>query len=157
MTINTKRVQGRRTVSYKSIDDLLQDAEQLASSEVLQLGNWSLGQNLVHLAMTLNGSIDGFDFLLPAPVRWLMTLLMKKKYLQEIPAGFKTAAKYTPEPTSPEAGLEALRAAAARLEKEPKRALHPAFGKLTLEEWNQFHLRHAEMHLSFIVPDNMKE
>ncbi len=30
---------------------------------------------------------------------------------------------------------------------------HPVFGAMNVEQWNQFHLRHAEMHLSFIVPE----
>jgi len=28
---------------------------------------------------------------------------------------------------------------------------HPLFGKLSREEWNRFHLRHAELHMSFLV------
>jgi hypothetical protein len=34
-----------------------------------------------------------------------------------------------------------------------RRSLHyPVFGKLTPEEWHQFHLRHAELHMSFVLP-----
>jgi hypothetical protein len=28
----------------------------------------------------------------------------------------------------------------------------PVFGPLTVDEWNQFHLRHGEPHMSFVVP-----
>jgi len=40
----------------------------------------------------------------------------------------------------------------ARLQATTKRYPSPAFGPLTLEEWDQLHLRHAELHLSFFVP-----
>jgi len=154
MTVITKKVQGRRTVRYETIDDFLQDAEGLANGEVRQLGNWSLGQIFKHMAMSLDSSIDGAGFMLPAPARWLMSLLMKKKFLtKSISAGFKTTATFTPDPTSTEEGLAALRKAIARQEHESKRAMHPGFGNLTREEHTLFHLRHAEMHMSFIVPD----
>ncbi len=40
-----------------------------------------------------------------------------------------------------------------RLNREPQRYPSPVFGKMTKEEWDQLHLRHAEMHLSFYVPE----
>jgi hypothetical protein len=49
--------------------------------------------------------------------------------------------------------LNELRAAIDRLNREPKRAPSPVFGKMTREEWDQLHLRHAELHLSFFVPE----
>ncbi|MCA9023557.1 MAG: DUF1569 domain-containing protein [Planctomycetaceae bacterium] len=154
MTVITKKVQGRRTVHYDSFDDLLADAEQMAHSKVHTLGNWSLGQILMHTALALDSSIEGFDFRLPAPMRLLMRLLMKHKFLHvALPAGFKTTGKYIPGETSTEAGLTALRAAIERQHQITNRVNHPAFGKLTRQEWDQFHLRHAEMHMSFVVPD----
>ena len=29
---------------------------------------------------------------------------------------------------------------------------HPVIGRLSAAQWNKFHLRHAELHLSFFVP-----
>lgn len=155
MSVVTKKVQGRRTVRYETLDDLLAEAEQLATSDIRTLGNWSLGQNLKHIAMALDSSIDGNDFKLPAPVRFLMSLFMKRKFLtKSIPAGFKSTAKFIPDETSTEDGLTALREAVARQKQESKRVPHPGFGKLTNKEWEDFNLRHAEMHMSFIVPNN---
>lgn len=153
MTVNTKTVQNRRSVRYASLSELLSDAEKLAESEFHTLGNWSYGQILKHLALSIDSSIDGTGFMLPAPARWLMSLLMKKRYLtQPIPAGFKSAAKFLPQETAIEEGMAALRDAIERQQQEPNRALHPAFGKLSNEEWDAFNLRHAEMHMSFVVP-----
>ena len=50
------------------------------------------------------------------------------------------------------AALEQLRKQFARLEKEAPTAPHPFFGKMTREEWIGLHLRHCELHLSFLVP-----
>jgi hypothetical protein len=100
----------------------------------------------------LDLSIDGFDFNMPAPVRLVMLLLMKKKFLtKSLPPGFKAPDKYTPAETSTEEGLAVLREAVDRQRRESKRVLHPGFGKFTNKEWDDFHFRHAEMHMSFVI------
>jgi hypothetical protein len=60
--------------------------------------------------------------------------------------------KLTPGETETAAGLKGLREAFSRLKATDQRAEHVVFGPLTKEEWNRFHCRHAEMHLSFIIP-----
>jgi len=151
--VSTKNVLGRRMVRYESLHDLLADAEKLASGDVRTLGNWTFGQILMHLAMSLNSSIDGTGFMLPAPICWLMSALMKRRFLTKpIPPGFTSPASFTPDPTSVSVGLEALRSAIGRQELESNRALHPAFGRISHHEWNEFNLRHSEMHMSFVVP-----
>lgn len=155
MAVATKNVQGRRTVRYESLSDLLKDAEELAKMNVRTLGNWSFGQILKHVAMALDSSIDGSGFMLPAPVRWLMNLLMKRRFLTKpIPAGFKSPDQFIPDAISVEDGLVALRAAIDRQNHEIQRAPHPGFGRISNQEWNEFNLRHSEMHMSFVVPNN---
>ena len=96
---------------------------------------------------------DGSNFSLPGPARWLMSLLMKQKFLTKpIPAGFKSTKEFIPDPTSTEEGLADLRRAIARQQQEETRVPHPGFGKMTRDEWDAFNLRHAEMHMSFAVP-----
>ena len=56
-----------------------------------------------------------------------------------------------PGETSVEEGLSSLQGAIARQKQESMRASHPAFGDIGREEWNDFNLRHAEMHMSFLV------
>jgi hypothetical protein len=155
MPVKTSKVQGRRPVHYTSYADLLADAEHLAETNVKTLGNWSLGQILKHVAQATDSSIDGSGFVLPAPARWIFTLLMKRRFLtQPIPAGFKAPKRFQPEDTSVEEGLDLLRNAISRQASEPQRAMHPAFGMISREEWTLFNLRHAEMHMSFAVPDD---
>ena len=52
----------RRTLSFATLDEFLQDAEAMAESEYKTIGNWSYGQILGHLASAMNNSIDGFGF-----------------------------------------------------------------------------------------------
>jgi hypothetical protein len=48
--------------------------------------------------------------------------------------------------------LANLRAATERVKSEMKRCINPGFGILSLPEWNQLYLRHAELHFSYCVP-----
>ena len=157
MAVNTKKVEGRRKVRYASLDEFLQEAERLSQADVRMLGNWSKAQIYGHLARTMDGSIDGMNFLLPAPARLLMSLLMKRKFLYgALPAGFKSAPEFVPEDTSLEDELAGLSKAITRQQEEPDRVLHPAFGNIGKEGWIDFHLRHAELHMSFLVEAESK-
>jgi len=157
--IDTKKVTGRRKLHFDTLDDILADAEQLAKAkEIRQLGNWSAGQTFEHLALTLNGSVDGTLPTLPWVVRSVVRLFMKRKFLTEtMSPGFKLpkkAAHLVPGPTSLEKGLADLRQAIARAKRASRRGLNPVLGPLTDDEWKQLDCRHAELHLSFLVPVN---
>lgn len=152
MPIKTRSVENRRMVRYQTYAELLRDAERIADSGSVQtLGNWSVGQIFKHLADAIESSIDGSGFVLPWPVRVVFTMLMKRKYLYDsLPAGFKAPKRVQPEPIDVQEGLAALRNAIVRVSSEGSRVMHPAFGHITREEWDQFNLRHCEMHMSFI-------
>jgi hypothetical protein len=157
MSVDTAKVKGRRNLDYQSLEELRADAERLSSGPVKALGNWSPGQIFRHLAISFNHSIDGAAIKFPWYLRLMARLFKKKLISGPMPPGFKIpsdAAKLiVPGPTSTEDGLTELRAAIARLQREPKRARHPVFGDLTQEEWNQLYLKHARLHMSFLVPE----
>jgi hypothetical protein len=141
----------RRQVRYATFDDVIHDATRLSNTKVTTVGNWTQGQIYDHLAKAYNQSIDGMKPM-PAPMRWLFTLLMKKRFLNKgLPAGFKTMSNLQPPAVETADGLASLTQAVDRLKQEPNRAMHPVFGNITREEWDQFHLRHAELHMSFLV------
>ncbi len=157
MAVNTKKVSSRRTVRYDSYQDLLNDAERLAAGEVLSLGNWSLGQILGHLSRAMEMSIDGAGFKAPWPVRLIVRLFFRQRLLSgPMPPGFRlpryAEAAFLPGETSVEEGLAQLRRSVSRLKQETDRESHPVLGELSLDEWDSLHLRHAEMHMSFVVP-----
>lgn len=156
MPVDTKKVTDRRTVRYATVDDLLQDAERIAKGPHRALGNWSAGQVFTHLAIVFGLAVDG-NFPLKPP--WFIRLgarLFKRRILRKgLPPGFqlpKGAESMIPGETSADEGLELLRRALARWKSEPQRAANPLLGKLTHEEYDQFQLRHAETHMSFLVP-----
>ncbi|HEV8060463.1 MAG TPA: DUF1569 domain-containing protein [Gemmataceae bacterium] len=156
MPVNTAKVQGRRKLDYASFDDLLADADGLSSGQVQPLGNWSAGQIFRHLATVYVGSIDGFAMTFPLHIRLVARLFKKKLLAGSMPAGLKLPAQGSeelmPPPTSTEEGLAELHAAVGRLQRETTRAKHPVFGNLTNEEWTRLHLKHASLHMSFLVP-----
>ena len=136
---------------------MLADAERLSSGPITTLGNWSPGQIYRHLAIAFNGSIDGFGVTFPWFMRAMAKPFKKKLVTGAMPPGIKMpknlAKVVMPPPTTTEEGLSELRAAVARLEREPHRARHPVFGELSNEEWNQVHLNHSKLHMSFLVPE----
>jgi hypothetical protein len=156
--VDTRRVSGRRDVHYNSLDDLLADAQRLTAGPHHTLGNWSLGMILGHLAQAVNMGIDGSSIHAPWPIRVAAAVLMKKRFLRgPIRPGFQLPKKaqggFLPQPCSAEEGLAKLTAAIERWKREPQRQPHPIFGRMTPEEWDALELRHAELHMSFVVPD----
>jgi len=156
MTVDTKHAPGRRDLHYDSFDELLADAEQLASGPHKTIGNWTYGQILTHLAEGMRSTIDGFAFRAPLPMRIMAKLFMKKRFLSKtLPAGFKTPKEFPqPDDVPVDEGLDKLREVIERLKTTDQRAFHPFLGKLTRDESDRFQLRHAELHMSFVLTDS---
>jgi hypothetical protein len=157
MPVNTAKVTGRRKVEYASFDELLADADRIGTGSAEALGNWSAGQIFRHLAAAYNSSIDGFTMVFPWYVRVLGKIFRNKLVSGAMPPGLKLpnegSETLRPGPTSTEEGLAELHAAVVRLQREPRRASHPVFGTMSKEEWDKVHLKHASLHMSFLVPN----
>ncbi len=145
----------RHARNYTSLDDILADAERLVQANASTTGNWSLGQILEHLAIVMDCSIDGYGAQASWPMRLIGRLFLKSRFLKKtLPAGFRFPKKFehlAPAEVSPEAGLEHLRKSIDRLKTESQRSPNPILGNLTQEEYNLLHMRHAELHMSFIA------
>jgi hypothetical protein len=157
MSVDIKNVSGRRNLRFTSLDEVVADAEKLVSSpDTKMLGNWPLGRLLTHLANSIDRSIDGSTFKAPWIVRLIGPFLKGRILKNGMSAGFnlprQAEASLYPVVDTPREGLEKYRAALGRLHDEKMTARHPVFGEVTPEEWRQFHLRHAELHLSFALP-----
>jgi Protein of unknown function (DUF1569) len=155
--VDTSKVEGRRELSFNSIDEVGADVERLARArEVRVLGNWSSGQVLQHLTIVRNNSIDGAPPMVPWIVTQMLRIFVKKRVLAEpMSAGFqlpKGAKSLIPEPIAWDIAVQNFRKALNRLQTETERKPHPAFGPLTHEEWNRLHCRHSALHLSFLIP-----
>src|SRR5262245_56894086 len=148
----------RRQIHYASLDELQADAECLAGGKFQTVGNWSYPQILDHLARSMAASMDGFGFKAPWWARTLIAPLVKNSFLtKKMRAGFKlpqSARSLMPAgDASLPAALENLRKAMTRCTHETPQAEHPFLGKLASQEWNSLYLRHAELHMSFVIPD----
>ncbi len=158
MSVETKKVTGRRKIRYESFADLLADAKALAASDSHALGNWSLGQTLMHLGNAMHGSIDGPMFNVPWYIKAVGRLFLRRRLIYgPFPAGLNpprsARQRLMPqESVSFEDGLQRLESGIARLKNEEQRMVHPLTGPLTREQWDRFHLTHAELHMSFHVP-----
>lgn len=158
MPVNTRKIPGRRKLRFESYGDLLADVERLAGGPVEQLGNWNLAQVAQHLGKTMHGSIDG----LPLRPNWLIRvfgkLLLRRSFLEgPMPAGFQlpaSAAALLPDDKGQAAAIADLRAAIERVQTVTERVPHAILGEITLADWDRVHLRHAELHLSFLRPAN---
>jgi hypothetical protein len=155
--VDTAKVAGRRPLKFNTLDDILADVERLNQGTVRAVGNWSPGQNLKHLAIVMNGCIDGIPFKAPFYIR-AVGWLMRNRFLKNpMPAGFDlpkaAAAEMVPGDISWDEGMQQFRTAFQRVKTEPQRHPHPVLGALTREQWDQLHCRHCELHLSFLVPD----
>ena len=151
----------RRELHFSSIDDITADAGKLAQAErnkkLRQLGNWTLGQACGHLAAWIDYGFDGT----PARFSWFVCMLARarrKKYIFEpmnpggrlprIPGGTLSTDVLTTED-----GLNRLKLACTRLKSTTPTRRHFIFGRLKPDEWKNIHLRHAELHLSFLRSD----
>jgi hypothetical protein len=160
--INTKKVHDRRALRFDTVDDVLRDAELLAEAArrgtLRATGNWTLGQALAHLATWVNMPFDGYPEM-RRPAWWmrlLRPLITKWLVNKSFPAGVRIAGveggTFGIEPCENDDGLARLRSAFGRLAVESPTQTSPVFGPMTREEWIKFHLRHAELHLSFFHP-----
>ncbi len=161
MAIDTGKVSGRRALRFETVREALADAERVVAAEkagtLKRLGNWSTGQVLGHLAYWTDRPYDGYPEGFGAPwfVRVILRLRKNKMLNGSLPAGVQIpkvpGGTLGTEEMSTEEGLARYRRAISRLEAGPPARDNIVFGPLTHEEWKKLNLRHAELHLSFLV------
>jgi len=146
----------RRRLRFDSYDEIIAEIDSLHVRPHQQLGNWSLPITVGHLANAVHASIDGVEFPVPWYFRLIGPWLIKPRLLKSFPVGVKlpqvTREKLVPRQIDYEVALAHLKRGIERLKSDTQRRPHPVVGKLTIAEWDQFHFRHAEMHLGFLVP-----
>lgn len=157
MAVKTAKVTGRRQLHFETYQDVLDDVHHLAAAPHRQLGNWSLGEICQHLAKAMRVSTDGAPGRAPWYLRMVGPLLKNRIINNPMSPGFTLppamAGTFLPDCAETEAGVSELEQAVARMNDASGRHPHPVFGTLSREEWDKLHMRHCEMHLSFIVPE----
>ena len=165
--VNTRRVSGRRKLRFESMADLEAEVERLATADVRCLGNWSLGQIFSHLARVMLIAVGDTPIRPPLISRLIGFVLrpLLKRWLLEtgIPAGIphkgipvvgrskEASSQVADASITTEEGLAELQAAINRYNSTEDLCPHPLFGS-SRRDWDRFNLRHAELHLSFVVP-----
>jgi hypothetical protein len=130
--------------------------ERLAKGEFRTVGNWTFPQILDHLTKTMRCSLEGFGFKAPWFIRLAAPFIKNSFLTKPMKAGFKLprrmAALLPDNERSLSAALDNMRTVISRCQNETPTRAHPVFGKMAGQEWTALHLRHAELHMSFVVP-----
>lgn len=146
----------RRELNFSCFNCVLGDLEKVCSGPVETTGQWTAGMIVQHIADAINASIDGFAVKAPLAMRLAGSMMRKRIISNRLNPGIqipKSMEGLRPDRNVALADAAAnLRAAIRRTENEKMTATHPILGRLSDQEWRQFHLRHAEMHFSFIQP-----
>lgn len=161
MTVNTKKAP-RRQLRLASLAEVSADLDRIQAAHdagtLRTTGNWSAGQVLSHIAILMEGAVDGFpaDQVAPWYVRLICQTIIKPKALRgDLPPPGITLpgdSFLIPGPATFEEGMGRLRRVIRRIEAG-ERFTHPSpvFGRLTHEQWERLQSGHASLHLGFIA------
>jgi hypothetical protein len=145
---------GRRTIAYKSLDEVMPDVERLLVGHTT-VGNWSLAQICRHTATVMRRVVD-----LPASTPHDPSLLVGEEKKSEvfesgmIPEGLPGPPEVMPANSlSEREEAEGLRQAIAHYKASSGPVIaHRLFGPLSKAEWDRLQLIHVAHHLSFAIP-----
>jgi hypothetical protein len=156
MSVETKFITDRRRVHYESFGEFLADAECQAARDVRTSGNWTLAQIFDHLTRSLHVAVEGTDARFVWPARVFLHAIRGRFITRPMKPGFHVPPRLErvlrpAEGLTAADALQELREAVERFESASQLAVHPAFGRLTREEWTLLTLRHAELHMSFVL------
>lgn len=158
MTIDTKKAE-RRDLSLRTLDDLDAELDRLerahGAGALTHTGNYSPAQALHHLARWVERYETGdLPKKVPLPVAAFGRILKGRILRRGYPAGLPgPEGKTQPEPEMPfDQALAELRSKARVLRETDLAHKNPMFGSLTHAQVVEIHLRHSELHLSFLHP-----
>ncbi len=149
----------RRQLKFSCQNCIMGDIDKLARGRVRSTGNWSPGRIVQHITEMINGSLDGFPPEMKAPIviripaRFLKKRMLGRPWQPGIRLPKQFEALLPPGDIEFETARENLRRAVRRLETEQMQAKSPVFGPMSHQDWMKLHCRHAELHFSFLHPE----
>lgn len=154
--VDTKKAE-RRKLHFNSLAEMKAEVDRLANGKVRCTGNWTLAQAIDHLACIMEGSLDGINAKAPWFVRLLAPTFRGNALNKGMPPGIAArgdmASVLPPDDVTLDNASSRMNRVFDRLNKgETMRQKSPVFGKMTHEDWSNLHMRHAELHLSFMHP-----
>ncbi|MFO0943996.1 MAG: DUF1569 domain-containing protein [Pirellulales bacterium] len=145
----------RRQLFFQTFNEVLIELDRMESRPQRTIGKWSLGQILKHLAVPIDGAVDGISVQMPWHLRFSARLFKPIVMRMRMPAGFQlpkqAAAVMVPGPTESAEGFAALRNSINKFNAATEFHPHPVLGTLTKKEWEMIMCRHCELHLSFAL------
>jgi hypothetical protein len=158
--VDTAKVTSRRDLHFDSIDQVLAEVDRLVEAEragkLKHVGNWTLGQTLGHLACWTEYGYTDFPLKPPFFIRWFLRLRKNSWLHKPMQPGLRipgvAGGTMATEPMPLDEALPRFRKVMERLKTEEPPVPSPALGKLTHQESIAITLRHAELHLGFMVP-----
>jgi hypothetical protein len=160
MTPATAAPPSRRTLRFASIDDLLAEADRLVEAargqHLSYAGRWTLATILNHLAIWAEFAYNGLPLKFPLILRLLVRPFKRLFLNRAMPTGYRfprvPGGTLGVEEVPLDKAHQRFQIAFLRLKNEAPALIHPLLGKMTHPEWIAFHLRHAELHFSFVLP-----
>lgn len=151
----------RRFLVFESIGDLSAEVDRIVAAQhdghLAANGNWTPGQIFDHLAKFIEFSYEGFPFRAGWPVRavsYVAKWIAWKRFVDwSLQPGFRIphAALQPDEWADFDVAAARLRAQLDRIRRgEEMTEPSPFEGTITSDQWVYVHLRHAELHLSFL-------
>jgi len=152
-------MQQRRQLRFESIDQAIDDIDNLHACGHERLGKWSLAEVCDHLTMAMRMSLDGWpaDRRVPWPMRLFGATVAKWTILWfgwiprgvPLPHGSLGNEDPRPEQTAVSHCIATLR---ELRDHDGDFYPHPIVGRMTPKQWCRYHLVHAAHHLSLLVP-----
>ena len=150
-----------RTLRFETLEACVREVERIieadCSGTLHAHGNWTAGQVMAHVAAWVEYGYEGFP-IGPPPffVRWILRWQLKGILTKGMSPGVRIprvpGGTTGMDAMQTQAAAERLLAALRRLEtNEPAPYDSPAFGPLSDQDRVRLNLRHAELHLGFLL------
>lgn len=157
--MDTSAATGRRILRFDNIDQALGEMDRLAQLQregnLKQLGKWTLGQALGHLATWAEYSFSPCPIKAPWFVRAFMAFKRKSHIYGPMRPGIRIprieGGTLGTDAMSLDEGLNRAKPAFEKLKRQPPTCPSPVFGMMTHDEAINMNLRHAELHLGFFI------
>lgn len=161
MSVRTATVAERRPLQLHSIRELEDEVNRIVQSSergrVRTTGDWTAGQILQHVGRLLEFSLDGFPFRAPWPTRLICTVMKWLSWPLLLRLAFRPGHRLPAAALEPSPAVTVGEAAAyllgqlARVQRGQAMVQPSPFeGHISHAQWVKAHLRHAELHFSFI-------
>ncbi len=155
--VKTSKVNERRSLRFGRLSDLVADVKQF-DGRVRGTGNWTPAQIVDHVAHNIECSVKGYPVAnAPLLIRGFAKMMRGGILHKPMRAGHKVPGKFSfltpPADVTWDDAVGRLKKVVAGIEGGTR--MHqrsPLLGFLEHEEWIQLHCRHAEMHFSFLQP-----